>query len=164
MRDATESISEELVIRSTAQFRFLRLRSLFHRLNHAAKENPDAAELIRAKIGRIWGQTALMIVMKGLALTYSKDMQEDKEPVFDAADNLLALAAMTGMVNDMTAVPKRLRRRRVRGLPQQLTLLIGWCAKRDWLGRTSRHWGLVALAETKDCALHELTLSDMQRK
>ena len=64
------------------------------------KKNPDAAELMRAKIGRIFGaQVALTMVMKGLPLTYSKDMQEDKEQVFDAADNLmLSLAAMTGMV------------------------------------------------------------------
>ena len=69
------------------------------------KKNPDAAELLRAKLGRILGATvALFTVMKGLALTYSKDMQEDKEQVFDAADTLmLALAAMTGMVGDMTA-------------------------------------------------------------
>jgi argininosuccinate lyase len=69
------------------------------------KKNPDAAELIRAKIGRILGATvALFTVMKGLPLAYSKDMQEDKEQVFDAADNLmLALAAMTGMLSDLTA-------------------------------------------------------------
>ncbi len=62
------------------------------------KKNPDAAELIRAKVGRIFGaNVALMMVMKGLPLAYSKDMQEDKEQVFDAADNLmLALAAMEG--------------------------------------------------------------------
>jgi hypothetical protein len=69
------------------------------------KKNPDAAELIRAKVGRIFGaNVALMTVMKGLPLAYSKDMQEDKEQVFDAADNLmLALAAMEGMVRDMSA-------------------------------------------------------------
>ena len=68
------------------------------------KRNPDAAELIRAKPGRILGAfTALAVVMKGLPLAYSKDMQEDKEPAFDAFDALaLALAAMTGMVHDMT--------------------------------------------------------------
>ena len=67
------------------------------------KRNPDAAELIRAKVGRITGAlVALLTVMKGLPLAYSKDMQEDKEQVFDAADALmLALAAMTGMVADM---------------------------------------------------------------
>ena len=69
------------------------------------KKNPDAAELIRAKVGRIFGaNVALMMVMKGLPLAYSKDMQEDKEQVFDAADNLtVALAAMTGMIKDLKA-------------------------------------------------------------
>ena len=75
------------------------------------KKNPDAAELIRAKVGRITGAlVALLTVMKGLPLAYSKDMQEDKEQVFDAADALmLALAAMTGMVADMTPQTERLR-------------------------------------------------------
>ena len=99
--------AEELVIWSSAQFRFVRLSDSFSTGSSIMpqKKNPDAAELIRAKVGRIFGaNVALMIVMKGLPLTYSKDMQEDKEQVFDAADNLvLALAAMTGMVRDMTA-------------------------------------------------------------
>ena len=76
------------------------------------KQNPDAAELVRAKVGRITGAlVALLTVMKGLPLAYSKDMQEDKEQVFDAADALmLALAAMTGMVaRHGAATPERLR-------------------------------------------------------
>ena len=74
------------------------------------KRNPDAAELIRAKVGRIMGAlTSLTIVMKGLPLAYSKDMQEDKEPVFDAFDALdLGLAAMAGMVTDMQPNKTRL--------------------------------------------------------
>src|SRR3546814_20613890 len=68
------------------------------------KRKPDAAELVRAKAGRIVGSlNALLVVMKGLPLAYGKDMQEDKEPTFDAADSLsLAVAAMAGMVRDMT--------------------------------------------------------------
>ena len=75
------------------------------------KRNPDAAELVRAKIGRILGAlTSLLVVMKGLPLAYSKDMQEDKEVAFDALDSLsLSLAAMTGMVGDMTANRERMR-------------------------------------------------------
>jgi hypothetical protein len=100
-------LPEELVIWSSAQFRFVTLSDRFSTGSSIMpqKKNPDAAELIRAKIGRIFGaHVALMMVMKGLPLTYSKDMQEDKEQVFDAADNLmLALAAMSGMVADMTA-------------------------------------------------------------
>jgi len=99
--------AEELVIWSSAQFRFVALSDRFSTGSSIMpqKKNPDAAELIRAKVGRIFGaQTALMMVMKGLPLTYSKDMQEDKEQVFDAADNwMLALAAMEGMGREMTA-------------------------------------------------------------
>ena len=161
-------LSEELVIWSTAQFRFLRLSDRFSTGSSIMpqKKNPDAAELIRAKIGRIMGaNVALMIVMKGLALTYSKDMQEDKEPVFDAADNLfLALAAMTGMVNDMTAVPETLKAAAGAGFATA-TDLADWLVREKGLAFRDAHHvtgALVALAETKDCALHELTLSDMQ--
>ena len=75
------------------------------------KRNPDAAELARAKVGRILGAfTALTVVMKGLPMTYSKDMQEDKEPFFDAIDNLaLAIAAMTGVVGDLRPDVERLK-------------------------------------------------------
>jgi argininosuccinate lyase len=100
-------MAEELVIWTSAQFRFVTLSDRFTTGSSIMpqKKNPDAAELIRAKIGRILGaNVALLTVMKGLPLAYSKDMQEDKEQVFDAADNLmLALAAMEGMVRDMTA-------------------------------------------------------------
>ncbi|MGB1829678.1 MAG: argininosuccinate lyase [Paracoccaceae bacterium] len=161
-------LSEELVIWSTAQFRFVRLSDRFSTGSSIMpqKKNPDAAELIRAKIGRIMGaNVALMIVMKGLALTYSKDMQEDKEPVFDAADNLfLALAAMTGMVNDMTAVPETLKAASGAGFATA-TDLADWLVREKGLAFRDAHHvtgALVALAETKDCALHELTLSDMQ--
>jgi argininosuccinate lyase len=105
--------AEELVIWSSAQFRFVTLSDRFSTGSSIMpqKKNPDAAELIRAKVGRIMGaMVALFTVMKGLPLAYSKDMQEDKEQVFDAADNLmLALAAMTGMVADMTANVDSLR-------------------------------------------------------
>ena len=93
------------------------------------KKNPDAAELIRAKIGRIFGaNVALMMVMKGLPLTYSKDMQEDKEQVFDAADNLmLALAAMDGMVRDMTANREALQPPPAPAFPPRPIWPTGWC-------------------------------------
>ena len=74
------------------------------------KRNPDAAELVRGKTGRVIGSlVALLTVMKGLPLTYSKDMQEDKEQVFDAADTIeIVLAAMTGMIQDLEPVPERM--------------------------------------------------------
>ncbi len=112
--------AEELVIWSSAQFRFVRLSDRFTTGSSIMpqKKNPDAAELIRAKIGRILGATVgLFTVMKGLPLAYSKDMQEDKEQVFDASDSLmLALAAMDGMVRDMTANREALRAAAVVGV------------------------------------------------
>ncbi len=99
-------LAEEIVVWSSAQFRFVALSDRFTTGSSIMpqKRNPDAAELVRAKVGRIAGAlVALVTVMKGLPLAYSKDMQEDKEPLFDAADALaLAVAAMEGMVRDMT--------------------------------------------------------------
>jgi argininosuccinate lyase len=98
-------LAEEIVIWSTPQFGFVRLSDSFSTGSSIMpqKKNPDAAELVRAKTGRINGHLiGLLTVMKGLPLTYSKDMQEDKEAVFDTAETLdLMLAAMTGMVRDM---------------------------------------------------------------
>ena len=130
------------------------------------KKNPDAAELIRAKSGRIMGaNVALMTVMKGLALTYSKDMQEDKEPVFDAADNLfLALVAMTGMVNDMTALPETLKAAAGVGFATA-TDLADWLVREKGMAFRDAHHvtgALVALADEKDCALHQLAICDMR--
>jgi argininosuccinate lyase len=98
-------LAEELVLWTTPQFAFVALSDAFTTGSSIMpqKRNPDAAELTRAKTGRILGAfTALSVVMKGLPLAYSKDMQEDKVPVFEAFDALeLALAAMTGMVADL---------------------------------------------------------------
>ena len=93
------------------------------------KRNPDAAELARAKVGRILGAfTALSVVMKGLPLAYGKDMQEDKEPTFDATDSLsLAIAAMAGMVDDLEANPDAMRAALDAGFPPRPTSRIGSC-------------------------------------
>jgi argininosuccinate lyase len=128
--------------------------------------NPDAAELLRAKLGRIFGaNVALMTVMKGLPLTYSKDMQEDKEQVFDAADNfLLSLAAMTGMVSDMTGNKASLAAAAGSGF-STATDLADWCVRAlNMPFRDAHHvtGSLVALAEEKGCDLPDLTLEDMQ--
>jgi argininosuccinate lyase len=160
--------AEELVIWSSAQFRFVALSDRFSTGSSIMpqKKNPDAAELIRAKIGRIMGaMVGLFTVMKGLPLTYSKDMQEDKEQVFDAADSLmLALAAMTGMVSDMTANTASLENAASSGFSTATDLA-------DWLVRAlnmpfrdAHHvtGTLVAMAETKDCDLPDLSLADMQ--
>ena len=160
--------AEELVIWSSAQFRFVTLSDRFSTGSSIMpqKKNPDAAELIRAKIGRIFGaNVALMTVMKGLPLAYSKDMQEDKEQVFDAADNLMiALAAMEGMVKDMTANQDALSAAAGSGFSTATDLA-------DWLVRVlnmpfrdAHHvtGSLVAMAEAKGCDLPDLTLEDMQ--
>jgi argininosuccinate lyase len=105
-------LAEEIVIWSTPQFGFVRLSDAFSTGSSIMpqKRNPDAAELVRAKVGRILGAlTALTVVMKGLPLTYGKDMQEDKEPLFEAFDALeLSLAAMAGMIGDMSADRERM--------------------------------------------------------
>ena len=105
--------AEEIVIWCSAPCRFIRLSDAFTTGSSIMpqKRNPDAAELVRAKTGRVFGDLiALLTVMKGLPLAYAKDMQEDKEPVFDAAEAwALSLAAMAGMVADMTPDLARMR-------------------------------------------------------
>ena len=162
-------LAEEIVIWSTSQFRFVKLSDKFTTGSSIMpqKRNPDAAELMRAKPGRIIGALlALLTVMKGLPLTYSKDMQEDKEPAFDAFDNLsLSLAAATGMVNDMVPNEAEMRKAAASGFSTATDLA-------DWLVRTlkmpfreAHHvtGSLVALAETEGCDLPELPLSLMHR-
>lgn len=160
--------AEELVIWSSAQFRFVQLSDSFSTGSSIMpqKKNPDAAELIRAKIGRIFGaNVALMMVMKGLPLAYSKDMQEDKEQVFDAADNLmLALAAMEGMVRDMSANRESLAGAAGSGF-STATDLADWCVRvLNMPFREAHHvtGSLVALAEAKGCDLPDLSLAEMQ--
>ena len=128
--------------------------------------NPDAAELARAKAGRVLGSlVALLTVMKGLPLAYAKDMQEDKEPVFDATAALsLCLAATAGMVRDMT--PDLVRMRDLAGTGYATaTDLADWLVRVLRLPfRTAHHvtGRLVALAEQRGVGLAELSLLDMQ--
>lgn len=160
--------AEELVIWSSAQFRFVRLSDRWTTGSSIMpqKKNPDAAELIRAKIGRIMGSTvALFTIMKGLPLTYSKDMQEDKEQVFDAADSLLlALAAMTGMVTDMAANRESLEKAAASGF-STATDLADWLVRSLNLPFRDAHHvtgSLVKLAEDKGVDLPDLSLEEMQ--
>ena len=161
-------LAEEIVIWSTSQFRFVKLSDKFTTGSSIMpqKRNPDAAELVRAKPGRIIGALlSLLTVMKGLPLTYSKDMQEDKEPAFDAFDNMsLAIAATTGMVKDMVPNTDEMRRAAATGFSTATDLA-------DWRVRTlkmpfrdAHHvtGSLVALAESQGCDLPELPLSAMQ--
>jgi argininosuccinate lyase len=130
------------------------------------KRNPDAAELVRAKTGRVIGALdALLIVMKGLPLAYQKDMQEDKEGTLDALDALsLSIAAMTGMVRDMTPDVGRMREAAAEGYATATDLA-------DWLVRTlglpfreAHHvtGRIVAKAAAAKVALHRLPLEAMQ--
>lgn len=161
-------MAEELVIWSSAQFRFVRLSDRFSTGSSIMpqKRNPDAAELVRAKIGRILGATVgLVTVMKGLPLAYSKDMQEDKEQVFDAADALmLALAAMEGMVRDMVPMTDNLRAAAGSGF-STATDLADWLVRELNLPFRDAHHvtgSLVKMAEDRGIDLPDLTLADMQ--
>ena len=161
-------LAEELVIWSSAQFRFVKMSDRWSTGSSIMpqKRNPDAAELIRAKIGRIFGaNVALTMVMKGLPLAYSKDMQEDKEQVFDAADHLmLALAAMAGMVGDMTANRESLKAAAGTGF-STATDLADWLVRELGLPFRDAHHvtgSLVALAESQGKDLPDLTLAQMK--
>ena len=162
-------LAEEMVLWMTAQFGFVKLSDKFTTGSSIMpqKRNPDAAELVRAKPGRILGAfTALTVVMKGLPLTYSKDMQEDKEPVFDAISSLsLAIAAMEGMVSDLTADEARMRAAASRGFATA-TDLADWLVTQLGLAFREAHHvtgTLVALAEKKGTDLEGLSLAEMQK-
>ena len=161
-------LAEEMVIWASAQFGFIAFTDAFSTGSSMMpqKRNPDAAELVRGKSGRVFGALfGLLTVMKGLPLTYSKDMQEDKEAVFGTFDTVeLCLAAMTGMIADMKPNRARMRESAKAGFTTATDLA-------DWLTRTlnipfreSHHitGRAVALAEQKGCDLAELTLADMQ--
>ncbi|MDA7738420.1 argininosuccinate lyase [Amylibacter sp.] len=161
--------AEELVIWSSAQFKFVTLSDKFSTGSSIMpqKKNPDAAELIRAKVGRITGSlVGLLMVMKGLPLAYSKDMQEDKEQVFDASDSLmLALAAMTGMVSDMKPNIASLESAASSGF-STATDLADWLVRDLGMPFREAHHitgALVAKAEKKGCDLPDLSLKEMQK-
>ena len=161
-------LAEELVIWSSAQFKLISLSDRFSTGSSIMpqKKNPDAAELIRAKIGRIFGaNVALMIVMKGLPLAYSKDMQEDKEQVFDAADNLMvALAAMSGMIKDLKANKENMEAAAHFGF-STATDLADWLVQKLNLPFREAHHitgQIVQIAEVKKCDLNDLDLAVMR--
>jgi len=161
-------LAEEIVIWSTPQFGFVRLSDSFSTGSSIMpqKKNPDAAELVRAKTGRVNGHLiALLTVMKGLPLAYSKDMQEDKEAVFDAAETLdLMLAAMTGMVGDMTVNAAAMRAAAGSGY-STATDLADWLVREAGLPFREAHHvtgRAVALAEARKVPLDKLTLEELQ--
>jgi argininosuccinate lyase len=161
-------MAEEIVIWSTPQFGFVRLSDSFSTGSSIMpqKKNPDAAELVRAKTGRLNGHlVALLTVMKGLPLAYSKDMQEDKEAVFDAAETLdLMLAAMTGMIGDLTVNAAAMKKAAGAGY-STATDLADWLVREAGLPFREAHHvtgRAVALAEEKKCGLEKLSLPELQ--
>ncbi len=160
--------AEEIVIWTNPYFGFVKLSDAFTTGSSIMpqKRNPDAAELVRGKTGRILGDlVAMLTVMKGLALTYFKDMQEDKEPLFDAAENLaLGLAAIGGMVRDMQPVVGRLAEAAGAGF-STATDLADWLVRELKMPFRDAHHvtgKLVAKAEAMGVDLAGLTIGEMQ--
>jgi len=161
-------LAEEYVLWCSQQFGYARLGDAFSTGSSIMpqKRNPDAAELVRAKAGRVIGSlNGLLIVMKGLPLTYGKDMQEDKEPIFDTHDTLmLCLAAMTGMLGDTDFNKDRMAADAGKGF-STATDLADWLVRVLSLPFRDAHHvtgAIVKLAEDKGIGLEELTLADMQ--
>jgi argininosuccinate lyase len=162
-------LAEEIVVWCSAPYRFIRLSDAFTTGSSIMpqKRNPDAAELVRAKTGRVTGAlVALLTVMKGLPLAYAKDMQEDKEPVFDAAEAwALSLAATAGMVRDLTPDTERMRQFAGSGFATA-TDLADWLVRVLRLPFRSAHHvtgRLVAIAEARGVDLAGLSLAEMQQ-
>ena len=161
-------LAEEIVLWMSEGFRFVRLSDAFTTGSSIMpqKRNPDAAELVRGKAGRILGAfTALTVTIKGLPMTYGKDMQEDKEPLFDAVDNLaLMLAASSGMVRDMTVERARMAAACGSGF-LTATDLADWLVRVLGLPFRQAHHitgRLVQQAEARGCDLGDLPLAEMQ--
>ncbi|QEE08275.1 argininosuccinate lyase [Bartonella kosoyi] len=161
-------LAEEIILWSSEQFRFIYLSDAFSTGSSIMpqKRNPDAAELVQAKAGRLNGALmGLLTVMKGLPLAYSKDMQEDKEYVFDGALSLeLSLAAMTGIIADLEVNKKAMKQ----------AADLGYATATDFADWLVRELGIpfreahhmtgqaVALAEKKQCRLQDLSLDELQ--
>ncbi|RST32038.1 argininosuccinate lyase [Sphingomonas ginkgonis] len=161
-------LAEELIIWASAPFGFVRLPDSYSTGSSIMpqKRNPDAAELVRGHTGRIMGcMTSLMVTMKGLPLAYSKDMQDDKEPVFEAHDLLmLCLQALTGMVAECAFVPERMRAAAATGF-STATDLADWLVREANVPFREAHHitgRAVKAAEERGCDLPELPLATLR--
>ena len=161
-------MAEEMVVWSSAAFGFISFSDAWSTGSSIMpqKRNPDAAELLRAKVGRIFGSfTSLLLTMKGLPLAYSKDMQEDKEVTFLAADAIeLSLAATVGLVADFQPDREAMRAACLKG-HLTATDLADWLVRALGLPFREAHHvtgTLVALADEKGARLDELSLEDLQ--
>ena len=162
-------LAEELVIWSSDRFNFIELPESFTTGSSIMpqKRNPDAAELIRAKPGRIFGNMlSLMTVLKGLPMTYGKDMQEDKEPIFDTAKTIqMCIVNMDGMIKGLQPIPNNMFQALQKGFPTATDLADYLVINLDIPFRDAHHLTgqIVLLAEEKDCTLESLSLKDIQR-
>jgi len=162
-------LAEELVIWSSDRFNFIKLPESFTTGSSIMpqKRNPDAAELIRAKPGRIFGNMlSLMTVLKGLPMTYGKDMQEDKEPIFDTARTIqMCIVNMDGMIKGLQPIPNNMIQALQKGFPTATDLADYLVINLDIPFRDAHHLTgrIVLLAEEKDCTLESLSLKNIQR-
>ena len=162
-------LAEELVIWSSDRFNFIKLPESFTTGSSIMpqKRNPDAAELIRAKPGRIFGNMlSLMTVLKGLPMTYGKDMQEDKEPIFDTAKTIqMCIVNMDGMIKGLQPIPNNMIQALQKGFPTATDLADYLVTNLDIPFRDAHHLTgrIVLLAEEKDCTLESLSLKDIQK-
>jgi argininosuccinate lyase len=161
-------LAEELILWATPQFAFINLSDEYSTGSSIMpqKRNPDAAELVRGHSGRIVGLlTGLMVMMKGLPLAYSKDMQDDKEPVFEARDLLmLSLRALAGMIESVEFVPERMREAAAQGY-STATDLADWLVREANVPFREAHHitgRAVKLAEEHGCDLAELSINDLK--
>jgi len=162
-------LAEEIVLWTSPQFGFATLSDAFSTGSSIMpqKRNPDAAELVRAKTGRIYGSlNSLLTVMKALPLAYAKDLQEDKAATFEAIDALaLTISAMTGMIGDLTPNRDNMKEAAMRGF-STATDLADWLVRELGLPFRDAHHvtgRIVALAEQSKKRLDQLALADMQK-
>jgi argininosuccinate lyase len=161
-------LAEEIILWASQPFGFVSLPDQWSTGSSIMpqKRNPDAAELVRGHSGRIIGcLTSLMITMKGLPLAYSKDMQDDKPPVFEAHDLLaLSIAAMTGMIGTLTFRTERMRAAAEAGYATATDLADRLVRVAGVPFREAHHitGAVVKAAEAKGCALSDLGLAELQ--
>ena len=161
-------LAEELVIWSSDRFNFIKIPEKFTTGSSIMpqKRNPDAAELVRAKPGRIFGNLiSLMTVLKGLPMTYGKDMQEDKEPIFDTARNIeLCILIMDGMISEIEPIPENMMEALQKGFPTATDLADYLVTNLKIPFREAHHLTgkIVFLAEKKTSSLEDLTIEDIQ--
>ena len=161
-------LAEELILWASPMFGFVKLSDEYSTGSSIMpqKRNPDAAELVRGHSGRIVGALpSLMVTMKGLPLAYSKDMQDDKEPVFEAHDLLMiSLQALAGMIETVEFVPERMREAAERAFQPRPISPTGWCARPTFRSakRTTSPARAVKLAEERGCGLADLSIDDLK--